>query len=68
MLTYHIQSLDQAIKAFNYYSYQKFTDTHDTFLNLIQFIKTKDLQSLINATDKALTKIFKQFLVDPAID
>ncbi len=44
ILSYNIQSLDNAVQAFANYSYQKFTDMHDTFLNLIQLIKIKDSQ------------------------
>ena len=68
MLSYHIQSLDSAIKAFLHYSYQHYTDTHDILLTLVQYLKTKDLQQLIIFTDKSLNKIFTQYLVDPNLD
>jgi hypothetical protein len=68
MLSYNVQALPQAIQAFSDYSYQKFTDTHNTFGNLIQLVKSKDIQELVLLTDKTLTKMFKQTLGDPAVD
>lgn len=68
MLSYNVQTLSQAIEAFSNYSYQKFTDTHNTFGNLIQLIKTKNIEELVPMTEKTLTKFFKQSLFDPTVD